>query len=51
MNDRCYFIADEIACCYVDDFLNLPAERFQGNVYVGLLPATQRHANMFFLTH
>ncbi len=51
MNDRCMFIADEIACCYVDDFLKLPAERFHGNVFAGLLPNVQRHADMFYLTH
>ena len=45
MGDRCYFIADEIACCYVDDFLNLQVEHFYGNVcvsvYCQLLSGTQ----------
>lgn len=48
---RTLFMADDIACMFVDDFFNLPAERIIGNVYCGLTPAVERHDFLWSGTH
>lgn len=49
--DRTLFLADEVACMFVDDFLVLPAERIVGNVFCGLTPAVERHSALWEFTH
>lgn len=51
MQDRCLFLADEVACAFVDDFLVLPADWIVGNIYRGLTESVLRHDLLFFLTH
>ena len=51
MDDRTLFLADEIACAYVDDWLVLPAEPALGNVWEGLPSAVKRHGECWALTH
>lgn len=51
MKGRCLFIADEIACAYVDDFCNLPFIRVLGYVIAPLSEAQQRHRDCFALVH
>lgn len=51
MNDRSTWIANEIACMFVDDFLNLPAHQVSGYVWEPLKDAEQRHRDCWAFTH
>lgn len=49
--DKCFFIASEIACMQVDDFLNLPYEQLLGRVVAPVSASYERHSFMFRYTH
>jgi hypothetical protein len=51
MDDRCMFIAHEIGCAMLDDFLQLPSVSFHTNVCEGVDEGIARHDAMFALTH
>lgn len=53
MNDRTLFLADEIHCAFVDDFMSIRVAdgAYLGNVYIGWPPAMERHAAFFRFTH
>lgn len=51
MTDRTLFLAQEIACMYVDDFLNLPIVPAPRNVVEGVPEAVERMNALFELTH
>ena len=51
MKDRATWMADEIACMFVDDFMNLPAHQVLGYVWEPEQGAEQRHRDCWAFTH
>jgi hypothetical protein len=51
MYGRSIWLADEIACMFVDDFLNLPAHQVLGYVWEPTKGAEQRHRDCWDFTH
>lgn len=51
MKDRTIWMADEIACMFVDDFMNLPAHQVLGYVWEPVQGAEQRHRDCWAFTH
>ena len=51
MEGRSTWIADEIACMFVDDFMNLPAHQVLGYVWEFEQGAEQRHRDCWAFTH
>lgn len=51
MNDRCFFLQDEVTVAFVDDFMALPVQYQHENVVVGMQDAQQRHSDFFKFAH